>query len=110
MGIAHVCRRRLEFNPVSGGDDNRSTSNHNRAHCYPDPAIWQCSRYLQATPRGDLDNRPTGQVVIEQVAHEDSDTVSTHLHDGSISVAVVHEPQRTIAIPAFDVLGEYGAK
>ena len=65
---------------------------------------------LEAVPRGDFDDRPTDQVLIEQVADEDSDSVAAHLRDRSISVAIVHEPQGTVAFPASDMLGEYGAK
>src|SRR4029453_4139863 len=81
-----------------------------RTHRCPDPAVWQRRRHLQPTPCGDLDDRPTDQILIEQEPREDADPVATHLRDRSISVAVVHEQKRTIAIPAVDMLGEYRPK
>ena len=110
MGIANIDRQRFELGTVSGRDNHRLTPDGGLAHGHPDPAIRQSSRYLEAVPRGDFDDRSTDQVLIEQVADEDSDAVTAHLRDRSISVAIVHEPQGTVAFPAIDMLGEYGPK
>src|SRR5215207_7204124 len=110
MGVANIGGKRFELDTVSGGDNHRSTSDRGPAHGHPDPAIRQYSRYLEAGPRGDFDDWPTDQVLIEQVADEDSDSVAAHLRDRPISIAMVHEPQGTVAFPAIDMLGEYGPK
>ena len=48
--------------------------------------------------------------MIEQETRENADPVAAHLRDGSVSVAVVHEPERAIAVPALDVLGQHCAE
>jgi hypothetical protein len=110
MRIANIGHKRFEFGTVSRSDNHRSTPDRSRAHIHADPAIRQSSRNLEAVPRGDFDDWPTDQVLIEQVADEDSDSVAAHLRDRSISVAIVHEPQGTVAFPTSDMLGKYCAK
>ena len=108
VGVADIGGKRCELGTVSGGDSHRSIPDRCPAHRHPDPAIRQSGRYLDAVPRGDFDDRSTDQVLIEQVADEDSDSVAAHLRDRSISVSIVHEPQGTVAFPAIDMLGEDG--
>jgi hypothetical protein len=110
MRIANIGRKRFELGAVSRGDSHRSTPDHSPSHGYPDLPIRQSARHLEAVSRGDFDDWPADQVLIEQVADEDSDSVAAHLRDRSISVSIVHEPQGTIAIPASDMFGEYRPK